>query len=115
MKRTVDVRKAYKSKLEQIKSREQTRTQIGDEKENKKVIKDIGAKYVITEKEKNLQIFKEVIKPKLKPLETRKEEKIETKKKRQYLDNHQYHEIKDIKNNEPRKDSAFTHRRQEIL
>ena len=62
MKKTVDIPKAYQSKLEQ------TRTQIGDEKENKKVIQDIGAKYVITEKEKNLQIFKEVIKPKLKPV-----------------------------------------------
>ena len=54
MKRTVDVPKAYQSKLEQIKSREQTRTQIGDEKENKK---DNESKYG-TEKEKNLQIFK---------------------------------------------------------
>ena len=108
MKRTVDEPKAYLSKLEQIKSREQTRTQIGDEKENKKVNE---SKYG-TEKEKNLQIFKEVKKQKLKPVEQKKEEKIQTKKKLQYLYNHQYHEIKDIKNNEPRKVSAFTHRRQ---
>ena len=89
MKRTVDVPKAYQSKLEQIKSRELTGTQIGHEKENKKIIQDIGSKYVITEKEKNLQIFKEVIKPNLKPFEPRKEEKMQTKKKLQYLDNHQ--------------------------
>ena len=141
MKRTVDEPKAYLSKLEQIKSREQATTHIGDGKENKNVIQDKGAKfakYVInekekkieesglplkkrnhimyeskygTEKEKSLQIFKEVKKQKLKPVEQRKEEKMQTKKNLQYLHNHQYHEIKDIKNNEPRKVSAFTHRR----
>jgi hypothetical protein len=142
MKRSVAPPKVSQSKLDQIKSGKQTKTQIGVEKEKKKVIHGVGAKYAIeekekkfeesgvtrkkrnyvmyqsklgTEKEQNLQIFKEAKKPKPKPtreVKPRKDEKIfQTKKKLEYLDNYQYHETKDIKDNDPRKVSVVTHQR----
>ena len=52
MKRTVAPPKVSQSKLEQIKSGKQTKTQIGVEKGKKKVIQGVGAKYAIEEKEK---------------------------------------------------------------
>ena len=142
MKRSVAPPKVSQSKLDQIKSGKQTKTQLGVEKEKKKVIQGVGAKFHIeekqkkfeesgvtrkkrnyvmyqsklgTEKEENVQIFKEAKKPKPKPtrqVQPRKDEKIfQTKKKLQYLDNYQYHETKDIKDKDPRKVSVVTHQR----
>ena len=68
-----------------------------------------------TEKEKNLQkIHEPVPKAKPKPAEPkpRQEEKIIQKKKKvQYLDNYQYHETKEIKDNNPNRVSIVTHQR----
>ena len=69
-----------------------------------------------TTKEKNLQRIEEP-KPKAKPKpapapKPRQEEKIFQKKKRkEYLDNYQYHETKDIKDPNPNKVSIVTHQR----
>ena len=68
-----------------------------------------------TEREKNLQkIHEPVPKAKPKPAEPkpRQEEKIIQKKKKvQYLDNYQYHETKEIKDNNPNRVSIVTHQR----
>ena len=68
-----------------------------------------------TEKEKNLKKIDEPkAKPKPKPAEPkpRQEEKIIQKKKKvQYLDNYQYHETKNIKDNNPNRVSIVTHQR----
>ena len=68
-----------------------------------------------TEKEKNLQKIHEPPKPKPKPTaepRPRVEEKIIQKKKKvQYLDNYQYHETKNIKDNNPNRVSVVTHQR----
>ena len=139
MKKPINVPRVDQSKLEKIKSGEKTKTQIGGVSEKKNVIQGKDAKihitekqkkfeesgvtrkkrnYVMyesklgTEKEKNMQILKEIKKPKPKPVEPRKEEKILIKKKQlQYLDNYQYHETKDIKDNDPAKVSIVTHQR----
>ena len=137
MKRTVNAPRVDPSKLEKIKSGGKTKTQIGGTNEKKNVIQHKGGKIAITEKEKkfeesgvarkkrnyvmyesklgtekeqNMQLLKEAKKPK--PVEPRKEEKIIQKKKQiQYLDNYQYHETKDIKDNDPNKVSIVTHQR----
>jgi hypothetical protein len=68
-----------------------------------------------TEKEQEVQHVKEVKKQKPKPKvvpQPRNEEKIITQIKRvEYLDNYQYHETKDIKDNDPNKQSIVTHQR----
>ena len=68
-----------------------------------------------TEKEKNLQKIHEAPKPKPKPKvepKPRVEEKIIQKKKKvEYLDNYQYHETKNIKDNNPNRVSVVTHQR----
>ena len=68
-----------------------------------------------TEKEKNLQKIHEAPKPKQKPKvepRPRVEEKIIQKKKKvEYLDNYQYHETKNIKDNNPNRVSVVTHQR----
>jgi hypothetical protein len=68
-----------------------------------------------TEKEQEFQHVKEVKKQKPKPKvvpQPRNEEKIITQIKRvEYLDNYQYHETKDIKDNDPNKQSIVTHQR----
>lgn len=69
-----------------------------------------------TEKEKNLTKIHEAQKPKPKPKpeppKPRKEERIVQKKKKvEYLDNYQYHETKNIKDNNPNKQSIVTHQR----
>ena len=68
-----------------------------------------------TEKEKNLKKIDEPkAKPKPKPAKPkpRQEEKIIQKKKKvQYLDNYQYHETKNIKDNNPNRVSIVTHQR----
>ena len=69
-----------------------------------------------TEKEQNLQKLHDAPKPKAKPKpaapKPRTEEKIiQKKKKKEYLDNYQYHETKDIKDNNPNKVSIVTHQR----
>ena len=139
MKKPINIPRVDPSKLEKIKSGGKTKTQIGGVSEKKNVIQGKDAKihitekqkkfeesgvtrkkrnYVMyesklgTEKEKNMQILKEIKKPKPKPVEPRKEEKILIKKKQlQYLDNYQYHETKDIKDNDPAKVSIVTHQR----
>ena len=139
MKKPINVPRVDPSKLEKIKSGGKTKTQIGGVSEKKNVIQTKGAKihvtekekkfeesgvtrkkrnYVMyesklgTEKEKNLQVLKELKKPKPKPVEPRNEERITIKKKQlQYLDNYQYHETKDIKDNDPAKVSIVTHQR----
>ena len=139
MKRTVNAPKVDPAKLEKIKSGGKTKTQIGGVNEKKNVIQHKDGKIAITEKEKkfeesgvtrkkrnyvmyesklgtekekNMQIYKDAKKPKPKPVEPRKEEKIIQKKKvLQYLDNYQYHETKEIKDNDPNKVSIVTHQR----
>ena len=70
-----------------------------------------------TEKEKNLKKILEPQKPQLKPkpkpvARPRMEEKIIIKKKRrEYLDNYQYHESKVIRNPNPRRVSIVSHQR----
>jgi hypothetical protein len=68
-----------------------------------------------TEKEQEVQHVREVKKQKPKPKvvpQPRNEEKIITQIKRvEYLDNYQYHETKDIKDNDPNKQSIVTHQR----
>lgn len=69
-----------------------------------------------TEKEKN--VFKHDTprpkpkpKPKAQPKPRQEEKIIQKKKKKEYLDNYQYHETKDIKENNPNKVSIVTHQR----
>ena len=140
MESNVIKQKVSKSKVEEIKSGKKIKSQIGDEKEYKKVIQDVRAKHdqtekekkleesciidkrrnhilyeskYITEKGKNLQISKEAIKSKLKGVEPRKEENIiRTKKKHQYSNNCQYQEPKYIKDKDTRKISVSIHQRQ---
>ena len=51
-------------------------------------------------------------KPKAREIEPRQEERIvQTKKKKEYLDNYQYHETKNIKNPNPRFQVVVEHRR----
>ena len=68
-----------------------------------------------TEKEQNLKKIAEPPKPKPKPVPVarpRVEEKIIIQKKRkEYLDNYQYHETKVIRNPNPRRVSIVTHQR----
>ena len=69
-----------------------------------------------TEKEQNLQKLHDAPKPKAKPKpaepKPRQEERIfQTKKRVEYLDNYQYHETKDIKDNDPKKQCIVTHQR----
>ena len=68
-----------------------------------------------TEKEKNV-LKHDAPKPKQRPkpveVKPRQEEKIiQKKKKKEYLDNYQYHETKDIKDKNPNKVSIVTHQR----
>ena len=69
-----------------------------------------------TEKEKN--VFKHDTprpkpkpKPKAQPKPRQEEKIIQKKKKKEYLDNYQYHETKDIRENNPNKVSIVTHQR----
>ena len=65
-----------------------------------------------TEREKNLQRIEETQNQNQLLVE---EKIIQTKKKVQYLDNYQYHETKDIKDNNPNKISIVTHQRLEHI
>lgn len=58
-----------------------------------------------TEKSENLKVIAPQVKPR------RDEKIIQTRKKVEYQDNYNYHETKDIKNNDPKKVSVVTHRR----
>jgi hypothetical protein len=140
MKRAVNASAPSQSKIDHIKSGGKVKSQLGGVKENKNVIHGKDGKFTITEKEKKfeeagvtrkkrnyvmyesklgtekeqeVQHIKEVKKqkPKVVP-QPRNEEKIITQMKRvEYLDNYQYHETKDIKDNDPNKQSIVTHQR----
>ena len=140
MKRAVNASGASQSKVDHIKSGGKVKSQLGGVKENKNVIQGKAGKFTITEKEKKfeeagvtrkkrnyvmyesklgtekeqeVQHIKEVKKPKPKVVpQPRNEEKIITQMKRvEYLDNYQYHETKNIKDNDPNKQSIVTHQR----
>ncbi len=141
MQRSVNMPGVSMSKLDKIKAGTKTKTQIGGVSENKKIVHGKEGKFHITEKEKkfeesgvarkkrnyvmyesklgtekeqNLQkIDAPKPKPKPKPApKPRTEEKIVIKKKKkEYLDNYQYHETKDIKDNNPNRVSIVTHQR----
>ena len=147
MKRSVNTAGVSQSKLDHIKSGTTKKTQLGGEKEKKKVIEHKGGKFHVTEtekkfeeagvsrkkrnyvmyesklgttKEQNLQKIeqpKPKPKPKEKPKPTpapkpRQEERIiQKKKKKQYLDNYQYHETKEIRDKNPNRVSIVTHQR----
>ena len=126
MKRSSD-----SSKLAKIKTGVITKKQIGGVN-NQKTFENKGGKFTITEttkkfeeagvtkkkknyvmyssklgteKEQNLKLLQPSVKP-------RNNEKIvQTKKKVEYLDNYQYHETKNIKDNDPKKVSIVTHKR----
>ncbi len=119
-------------KLNQIKSGNITKKQIGNTNASQKVIQNKGGKYAIIETEKKfeesgvtrkksnyvmyqskLATEKQMDLAKLQSAaRPRKEEQIvQTKKKVPYLDNYQYHETKDIKDKDPKKISIVTHRR----
>ncbi len=120
------------SKLDQIKSGGITKKQIGGNA-TQKTFQSKGGKFTITEtskkfeeagvakKKRNYVMFQSKLgtekeqnltmhqQPSVKP---RNNEKIiQTKKKVEYLDNYQYHETKNIKDNDPNKVSVVTHRR----
>ena len=138
---SVNMSGVSQSKLDKIKSGTKTKEQIGGstskkfvsgkggnytvtEKEKKFEESGVARKkrnYVMyesklgTEKERDLQKH-DTPKPKAKPKpaqpKPRQEEKIvQKKKKKEYLDNYQYHETKDIKDNNPNKVSIVAHQR----
>ena len=141
MRRAVNPPTTNQSKLDQIRSGATKKTDLGvkqnkgviqgkggkyiiEEKEKK--FEEAGVKrkkrnYVLyesklgTEKEQNLKKIEEPPKPKPKPkpvARPRVEEKIiQTKKRREYLDNYQYHETKVIRNPNPNRVSIVTHQR----
>ena len=121
-----------KSKLDQIKSGAVTKKQIGNVNENKKVFHGKGGKFAITETEKKFEESgvtrkkrnyvmyesklgtekeQDLKKIQAAPKPRREEQIVQTRKKVEYLDNYQYHETKDIKDNDPNKVSIVTHRR----
>ncbi len=141
MNRAVKAPVVSQSKLEQIRTGAKKVTQVGGSQnqkivhgkggkfhvtETEKKFEETGVRrkktnYIMyesklgTEREKNFKKIHEP-QPKQKPKpaspKPRQEEKIiQTKKKLQYLDNYQYHETKDIKDNNPNRVSIVTHRR----
>ena len=141
MSRAVNTSSSHQSKLEQIRSGATKKIDLGVKEnkgiisgkggkyqvfEKEKKFEEAGVKrkkrnYVLyesklgTEKERNLLKINEPPKPKPKPKvepRPRVEEKIiQTKKRREYLDNYQYHETKNIKNPNPRRVSVVIHER----
>ena len=99
MKRSINSKDVSKSKFNSIKSGTTKNSQLGCENKSKKIIE------LKSGKSNELQ-------PKPSLPKTRKEEKIIQKKQKvQYLDNYQYHEIKDIKDKNPNRVSIVTHQR----
>ena len=141
MRRAVNHQTTNQSKVDQIRSGATKKTDLGvkqnkgviqskggkyiiEEKEKK--FEEAGVKrkkrnYVLyesklgTEKEQNLKKIEEPPKPKPKPkpvARPRVEEKIiQQKKRREYLDNYQYHETKVIRNPNPNRVSIVSHQR----
>ena len=141
MRRAVNTPTTNQSKVDQIRSGATKKTDLGvkqnkgviqskggkyiiEEKEKK--FEEAGVKrkkrnYVLyesklgTEKEQNLKKIEEPPKPKPKPkpvARPRVEEKIiQQKKRREYLDNYQYHETKVIRNPNPNRVSIVSHQR----
>lgn len=141
MNRAVKAPVVSQSKLEQIRTGAKKVTQVGGSQnqkivhgkggkfhvtETEKKFEETGVRrkktnYIMyesklgTEREKNFKKIHEP-QPKQKPKpaspKPRQEEKIIQKKKKvQYLDNYQYHETKEIKDNNPNRVSIVTHQR----
>lgn len=125
------------TKLDFIRKGKKKKTITGF-KENKNVtFENKGGKFVVVEKEKkfeeagvtkrkrNFVMFESKLgteketdmtkiegAKKLRAIQPRQEEKIvQTRKRKEYLDNYQYHETKDIKNPKPNRVSVVEHRR----
>ena len=103
MESNLNIRKISKQKVEDIRSGKQIKSQMGDEKEYKKVMQDVRTEKekkseesgiilkrrnhilyesnYLTEKGKNLQISKEAINPKLKEVVPKKKKILYKKRK----------------------------------
>ena len=132
MKSSATFSRVNPSTLSQIKSGSTTKKQVGSSATTRTVQGKAG-KFAITEtsqkfeesgvakKKKNYVMFQsklgtekqqgltQIRAPQPKPRKV--ETIIQTRKKKEYLDNFQYKETKDIKNNDPRKESFVRHRR----
>lgn len=133
MRRSTNLPFVKPAKLEHIRSGNVKKTQVGETKAKTRTITGKSGKFAITQKAKKFEESGVTKKKKnfveyvskigtekqedltqLRAAEPkpRKDEKIiQTRKKREYLDNYQYHETKEIKNTDPRRISKVRHRR----